>query len=126
MPRESEDQKGAVPLWQPCPPGEFERLSERLRRRRQRRRFLRVSLAAAAALAGVGGGGAAYLALTRQSSSVPTQDMDFAGIKCSQVRQVAAAYLRGDLDEETRRRVTAHVAQCPNCNRLLNDMRSAS
>jgi anti-sigma factor RsiW len=125
MPREPEAEKGAV--WKPCPPGEFAHLSERLRQRRQRRQFLQAVLAAAAAFVGVGGGLAAYLARTRPSAlSQPMPDMDFAGIKCSQVRQVADSYVRGDLDPETRQRVTKHIAQCPNCNRLINSMRSTS
>ena len=130
MSHEPQNESKMAAGWEPCPSGEFEQLSQRLRQRLKRRRFLRASLAAAAAFVGLGGGLALYQTRTRQPPSpiLPEEetDMDIAGIKCSQVRQVATAYIRGDLDEPTRQRVTAHIARCPNCNRLINSMRTAS
>ncbi|MBI1914386.1 MAG: hypothetical protein HYS12_06555 [Planctomycetes bacterium] len=68
-----------APLWLPCPAGEFERLSSRLRHRQQRRAVLKgVAGLAAATLTG----GGLWLWLRSGSDGGP----DYAGIRCEEWR----------------------------------------
>jgi anti-sigma factor RsiW len=93
--------------WVLCPPGELERLAERLRRRRRRRVFLRT--ATAVAVVAAGGGLSAWLSLG------PAREPSYGGITCTRVQALAGAYARGELSATVREQVRQHLAQCPRC-----------
>jgi predicted anti-sigma-YlaC factor YlaD len=101
--------------WVPCPAGELERLSQRLRKRRQRRTFLRVA-AASVAVAATGGGLVVWLRPREP------REFNFAGLTCTQVQNAAMAYAQNELDADMRDRVREHVAQCPRCRPLFERM----
>ncbi len=101
--------------FEPCPSGEFARLAQRLRARRNRRTLL-CSLGAAAACTGAGA------LLWHWLSAVNTSDPAIAGIRCSQVRARAAAYVRGELAAEEQRQFALHLAECERCRRFVRAM----
>lgn len=94
--------------WVPCPPGELDRLANKLRGRRQRRVFLRTA-GVVATIAAAGGGLSLWL--------VPgiSGERSFGGLTCTEVQQLAEAYGKGKLDESLRAQVRLHVSQCPQC-----------
>jgi hypothetical protein len=94
--------------WVPCPPGEFQQLSSRLRHRRQRRLFLRGT--AAAVLVGTSGL-SLWFGLGRRSASTG----DPGQLSCEQVAQLATAYRDHELAPALRERVRQHVSVCPRC-----------
>jgi hypothetical protein len=101
--------------WVKCPPGELTRLAKRLRWNRQRRIFLGAS--AAVSVAGL------LLALwLGWPASTDMREYHFAGISCSQVRQLAPKYLAGELKPALREKVSQHLAQCPLCKQFMKDM----
>jgi len=108
MTQEAGGNKSRSSAWRRCPPGEFERLAERLRTRRQRRHFLRTAGAVAASIAAGGG-------LLLWNSSRPSGMTPPGGLTCDEVQQFVAAYAAGKLDEPTRQRVREHVSKCPRC-----------
>jgi anti-sigma factor RsiW len=116
--RESNHAEGAGGF-ESCPSGEFERLAQRLRARRHRRVVLR-TLGAAAACAGAGA--VVWEWVGTGGGSDPT----IAGIPCSQVRALAASYLRGELPEDQMRQISLHLGQCPRCRELLRSMSQRS
>jgi hypothetical protein len=113
MPSPSDDRKPAA--WNRCPPGEFNRLGQRLRRRRQRRLLLHAaSTAAVAAL--VGGSGWLWFGLRSPAET------NFGGIRCGEVQPLAKAYLQGQLSPAVRERIRQHIAQCPQCGPAFKAM----
>lgn len=101
--------------FEPCPSGEFARLAQRLRTRRNRRTLLR-SLGAAAACTAAGA------LLWHWLDAINTSDPLIAGIRCSQVRALASAYMSGKLAPSVRRQIALHLAQCDRCQRFVRDM----
>lgn len=92
----------------PCPPGEFERLAQKLRQRRQRRVFLR-SAAAVALVATAGGGLSWWL------GSGSPRDRAFGGLTCAEVQALAQVYGQGEVSARVREQMQQHLAQCPQC-----------
>jgi hypothetical protein len=107
------------PLWVPCPQGEFQKLSRRLRARRHRRDFLRASTAVTAVLAA--GAGAWLLFGPAEDEPV---DYYYGEIACSEVRSHALAFVRGTLPEDLKQRITAHLSYCIACRNYIEALRS--
>jgi hypothetical protein len=108
MARQPPSESLANALWEPCPPGEFARLSRKLRARRQRRTFLQAAALTAITAAT---GGAAWLAL--RPDPMPTNP---GGISCSEVRRLGDDYQSGKITGCLREQIRTHLTQCPECS----------
>lgn len=112
-------------LWEACPPGELSGMVRRVKARRRTRTWPQVAGASLAVLVLVAGG---VFVATRLSS--PTQEgpagFDFGGITCREVQPILPEYLAGTLDEGRARKVRKHVAQCPHCGPMLEEMRTST
>jgi hypothetical protein len=51
-----------------------------------------------------------------------TDEPNFAGIPCTEVRRLADAYAKGQLDAGRREQVRRHVVQCTHCAALYRSM----
>jgi hypothetical protein len=119
MDRPDNSDRDSAPLWARCPPGEIERLGRKLRARRRRRYFLG---AAAAATAAAAGGAGLWWWLGSGPTPGPDGEYDIAGLKCSQVQQLAKDYGADKLKDPLRDQVKRHVARCPHCGPLFKEM----
>ncbi len=45
-------------------------------------------------------------------------------LQCMQVAEAVTAYLDGELNDERRRRMDAHLAECPGCRAALDQFRT--
>lgn len=103
--------------WSPLPAGEVARLGKKLRGRKSRRTFLRGAIATAATVLAAGGG--AWLVLGRRSDG----QYDYGGIVCAEVVRRGKEYMEGKVPEPTKSQITEHVARCPRCGPLFEQMR---
>lgn len=115
--------------WQPCPPGELNRVAVRLRGRRWNRMLAQAVTACAVLFVVVGG---AYLQFGPRKP-VPAADpnpsagpegFNYGGITCAEMHRVAPALKAGTLDDATLARFRKHVELCPHCKsfgKLLPD-----
>ena len=109
-----------VSEWIPCPRGEMTRLAQRIKR--HRRSILVKQLTGAIAgglLLGLLGNWLMDAGLRPRATA---QRFD-GGISCSQVRDLAEKFTERVWDPQTKARITAHVQNCPDCARLLKQMR---
>lgn len=100
--------------WVPCPEGELNDLGDRLRARRRRRHFLQATGGTAAALVA---GGLVFAWLrqpSHQGQPAPGQ-FDYAGIRCSRVKEHVDGYANKTLGEPLREQIRQHLSQCPSC-----------
>ncbi len=103
--------------WSPLPEGEVARLGKKLRGRKSRRVFLRATVATAASV--VATGGTAWLLLGRRGDG----QYDYGGIACSEVVRQGKDYMEGKVPEPTKSQIAEHVAHCPRCGPLFEQMR---
>lgn len=102
--------------WRPCPLGEFQRLSARLRTNRTRRQILKSGVAASAlALVGIG----TWFVLTN-SSRDPNAPLN--GLTCSQCANLAQEYKAGKLPAQLKVQVESHVRECALCKPHFKQM----
>ncbi|MGE3805890.1 MAG: zf-HC2 domain-containing protein [Gemmataceae bacterium] len=112
------DEQSPGAPWSPCPPGELGRLGWRLHNRRRRRQFLRATagVAGAALTAGV------FWFFRDQLGGVGGEPT-YAGLTCSEVRQLAPAMMMKKLPAEKVQQIEEHVALCTNCQQLFKKMK---
>lgn len=103
--------------WSPLPPGEVARLGKKFRLRKSRRVFLRATVATAASVLATGGG--VWLLLGRRGD----KEYEYGGIVCSEVVRQGKDYMEGKVPEPTKSQITEHVARCPRCGPLFEQMR---
>lgn len=103
--------------WSPLPEGEVARLGQKLRARQSRRVFLRATAATAASVLAAGGG--AWLLLGRRDDG----QYDYGGIACAEVVRLGEDYMVGRVAEPTKSQIAEHVARCPRCGPLFDQMR---
>ncbi|MCL6505366.1 MAG: zf-HC2 domain-containing protein [Pirellulales bacterium] len=77
-------------------------------------------------VAAVAACGAAGTLLWQWFGSEGELEANYAGIRCSRVRALAAAYLRGELAQAQQQQIKLHVAQCERCRQLLQSMGARS
>ena len=103
--------------WQPCPQGEFQRLSSRLRANRTRRQILKTGVAASAlALVGIG----SWSIFTNVGSRNP--EAPLRGLTCTQCVDLAEDYKADKLPAQQKAQVEAHVRECPLCKPHFQQM----
>ena len=103
--------------WSPLPAGEVALLGKKLRGRKSRRVFLRATVATAASVLATGGG--VWLLLGRRGDG----QYEYGGIVCSEVVRQGKDYMEGKVPEPTKSQITEHVARCPRCGPLFEQMR---
>jgi len=95
--------------WQPCPPGELERVAGRVRLRQRREALRKIGAAAAAATAaGLAGVGTVYW-LSRDAMP------HYGGLACNEVMPLLDDYHAGRLEPPLAGQVTLHLRKCPRC-----------
>jgi hypothetical protein len=102
--------------WTPCRQGDVSNLIHALKSRRQAKKVQR-RLAVTGALMAVAAVGYYFAGLR------PTDRFDYGGIACSEVAQSAQKFVSGDLDDETQQKIEEHLAHCPHCRKLVDDLR---
>jgi len=107
--------------WDPCPKGTLSALSGKLQERTRRRQFLKVAGALSLAVLGVGVTVGLGL-LLRQKPNNGTQDFNFGDITCTDVLQNAQAFAMGQVQEPLLGKMRMHIAQCPRCGPLIQNM----
>jgi len=60
------------------------------------------------------------------NSSRPEQGPDFAGVSCERVMELSDAYLNKQLSPDLQDQLRRHIALCPNCRGMFDDMPQAS
>jgi len=106
-------------LWQPCPPGELDRLAGRLRRRRYGRIVARATAVVAVLLAAVGGLSWQFGEKPQPAVvSRPGEGFDYGGITCAGVHRVLPQLKAGTIDAATLSRVREHLEKCDHCKSL--------
>ncbi len=113
MPR-TDQPDSLPPEWEPCAPGEVARLGKRLRGRKTRRAVLRATAGTVGAALAAGG---FWLALGRAE-----REHDYGGLTCAEVARRGAEYVAGTVPEPLRARIAEHVARCPRCAPLFEQM----
>jgi Putative zinc-finger len=112
---------GASDDWTECSRQEITKLAARLRGRRQFRAARRAAFVAAAAMATV-----AIVALAVWPSPGTDEGPDFAGISCKRVAELANAYVKRELPPELQDQVRRHIALCPMCRKMFEEMPAVS
>jgi len=109
-----------MPMWDECRPGEISAMVHRSKRRQRRQFALQLTAGAVVGLLF----GAVYLGV--ESFRQPAGEKNFGGITCTKVREHAKTFVHRDdaLSPETRRRIDAHLAKCPECRKLVRKMQN--
>lgn len=102
--------------WQPCQRGSLQKIVRTAETRRRRRQLLQVVTSGVAILiAGASLGVLAHLA-TQSSENY------YGGIACSEVLEIAPAYMAGTLDAAQAASFETHLAHCEKCRRVMAEM----
>jgi len=99
--------------WVECPSGEISGMVGRLTRQRKLAASAKLSGIAAALL--IGAVVWQSFPASPQQAKTPDGEFQFGEICCSEVTQYAAAFSKGELDEEKTAQISQHIAECPHC-----------
>lgn len=106
--------------WEACPQGTLTGLSTELKHQRRRAELMRAAGAVSALLILVAVG---WFAMR---SSNDRHEFHFGDITCSEVHQAMPAFLSGDIDQAVVEKIDIHLAACPQCQKYMEEMRSAN
>jgi Putative zinc-finger len=109
--------------WTQCPPGSLTQVSRRLRARRRSK--LMCESAALVVFAAVIGFTAGYFASPVSKPAESSGPYHFAGIGCNDVRSLLPALMENRLDAAKAMQIRQHIMQCPDCGRLMEQMRAS-
>jgi hypothetical protein len=98
-------------VWEPCPPGEFERAQSRLELRVRRKQLAQLSGVVAVAVIL-----ACLIVQARSTALSQTAQSTAGGISCSEVQQFASG--QQPMDLETREKIASHFGKCRHCTPL--------
>ncbi len=101
--------------WAPCQQGEVGQLVQNLKQRRRARSIQR-GAAVTTLLMMVGFAGYYFAGLA------PRGDMNFGGIACHEVMDLADRFLNDSLAPDTTTRIRSHLAQCAACQSHIDEM----
>ena len=98
--------------WEPCTPGELQRLATRLKTHERRLMLKQLGGVAAGVLVlGVGG----YLASQHWPRS---SEQRYGGIACAEVMRLMPRYRARELSAELTQKIQIHLAECPQCGKM--------
>jgi len=118
MPRDSRPPLSSESSWEPCPPGTFTAVANRLRLQQQRRRFLRY--AGRLALTGaIGVAAGLVVAVINPELFVSTSD---GPLTCPEIQEILRASAGGPVVPSRRERVRAHLTYCQRCRQLAQEL----
>jgi hypothetical protein len=104
--------------WVECPSGEISGMVDRVTRQRKLAASAKVSGVAVALLIGAGIWFSLPVSpIAPQQANTPDGEYQFGEICCSDVAQYAAAFNKGELDEEKTAQIRQHIASCPHCGK---------
>jgi len=107
--------------WKPCPLGLLVQAARGDRAKVSRRKLLRAGGTAAAVLLGGSLGWRAWRSSHQEDGATGTEVV--ARMTCDEAIPLIPTLVANELPEATRRRVEAHLAHCPHCASLRNDLR---
>lgn len=114
--KNSPDESG----WGECPSGEISGMVGRLARQRKLVASAKISGIAAALL--IGAVAWQTLPVANQQAETTDGEYEFGSICCSEVMQYAAAFQKGELDEDKTAQIRQHIAECPHCGQEFDKM----
>ncbi|MBI3838734.1 MAG: zf-HC2 domain-containing protein [Planctomycetia bacterium] len=76
-------------------------------------------------LAAAIGFGVGYFSTPTANPPVSQRQFFFAGISCQEVRELLPVVMKDQLDATKAAQVREHVMQCPECRRLMEQMRAS-
>ena len=107
--------------WQPCPPGDLQRLATGIRRRRKWEHRKQVVTTAGAVLVAVAG--VVLVTTYTQNVQQPVSgDRYYAGISCTDVRKKMPEMMMGKVDEQQMMQIEEHLKQCQSCRETRERM----
>lgn len=110
--------------WKPCPLGLLVQAARGDRAKVSRRKLLRAGGTAAAVLLGGSLGWRAWRSSRQEIATEGTTGTEVvARMSCDEAIPLIPALVSNELPEGIRRRVEAHLAHCPHCASLRNDLR---
>lgn len=107
--------------WQPCPPGDLQRLATGIRRRKeweQRKQVLSTVGAVIVAVASV----VLVRNYTQSLDQPDSGDKYYAGISCTEVRKKMPEMMMGKVDEQRMMQIEDHLKQCRSCREIRDRM----
>jgi hypothetical protein len=115
----SSDNNPDESAWAECPSGEISGMVNRLARQQKLSTAGKFTAGAAVLLIGAG----IWVALPgnseapndSQQATAPEGEFQFGSVCCSEVAEYAAAFRKGELDEEKTAQISQHIAECPHC-----------
>lgn len=108
--------------WVKCPSGEISGMVDRVCHQRRIAAAAKVSVVAAMLLLGVGV--RLFAPPATQNTATPESDFQYGSICCEDVMGYAAAFYKGELDEETADQVSQHISKCPHCGPAFKKLAS--
>ncbi|MCH8829443.1 MAG: zf-HC2 domain-containing protein, partial [Planctomycetes bacterium] len=109
------EQPGDATEWQECETGAISGMVRHLKGRRRKTFALQLTCAVSVGIFA----GLLFVHFRNSASADPT----FADISCQKVREHAERYIAGDLSDDLKRQIGAHLDECPHCPDIIRDMK---
>ena len=123
----TENQSETDTEWQSCTPGELCRFVSVMKKRKQISHLITAAEVATICLV-VGVIGFFGMNQLSQSSQSPTENITekhrHGSLYCKEVLALAKDYVAKALDQETTRKVEAHLAHCPRCQKKVDQLQA--
>ncbi|MCH9656104.1 MAG: zf-HC2 domain-containing protein [Planctomycetes bacterium] len=125
----SEHQDPSEAEWQACTPGDLGRFVSVMKKRKQISYLISAAEIATVCLV-VGGIGFFGLNQLSNSSTTPQENITEqhqhrpGGLYCSEVLALAKDYVANLLDQKTTQKVEAHLADCPSCQKKVDQLQA--
>lgn len=108
--------------WEPCPPGDLQRLARGMSRRRTWEHRKQVASTVGAVLAAVASVVLVTVYVRNLRQPMMPGDMNYAGITCTEVRKEMPGMMMGKVDERRIAQIEDHMRQCRPCREFRDQM----
>ncbi|MFK7776518.1 MAG: zf-HC2 domain-containing protein [Gimesia sp.] len=121
----NEVQNNSDPEWQACAPGDLSRFVSVMKKRKQISHLITAAEIATVCLV-VGAVGFFGMNQFSNSSTQPNiaEQHRPGGLYCSEVLVLAKDYVADALDQKTTQKVDTHLANCPSCQKKLDQLQA--